>query len=373
VSLEGAAVEALCSAFGDGVAPVITRAPGRVTLVGEHVDYVGGRVACMAIDRGVAVAARPSRDRRWRVVSAGRSSERGDPAPRGDIGDRLLAPAVVLGDVPPLEVGVAADIPESAGLSSSAAVAGAALVVMLRLTQRSLTATEAVDTLHVAEHDVLGVPCGRLDQRAIVESTDGAVLIIDCSDGSATSVAWPGRDVALVVAWSGEKHDVGGAGYRARRAAGERVLSVLGVTSSSCIGRRWQELGDELRPAGRHIATETQRVSAAVAALRLGDAAALGALIDASHASLRDDLAVSTPRLEAMTAAAREVPGCLGSRLVGAGFGGSAIALCLKDTVEAVRSALTAAAGRPAAAAWGVRPAAGLSMTAADVVVTAVD
>jgi len=360
---------ALTEAFGPGTEPAVGEAPGRATIVGEHIDYVGGLVACVAIDRGVSVAVRPSRDGRYRVVSAGRVVERSDPGPRGDIGDRVLAPAVVLGaaGIPALEIAVASNLPEAAGLASSAAVAAASLVAMLRLSDHRLSAAAAAETLYAAEHDVVGVACGRLDQWAIVAGESHSVLLIDCAAGLTRVLRWPWDDVVLVIAPSGQSHDVAGAGYRQRRAAAETVLRDLDIRNCQEIDGRWTELTPGLQPFGRHLARETQRSAAAAAALGAGDVARLGQLLDSSHASLRDDLGVSTPGLDAMTAAARAVPGCFGARLVGAGFGGSALALGTAVAAPAIVSVMAAAApGR--SRGWVVASAAGIAATAADVI-----
>jgi galactokinase len=367
VSLEQTAAEELRATFGAGAEPVTAVAPGRVTLVGEHVDYAGGRILAMAIDREVAVAARPSRDGRWHVVSRGRTVERDSPDAAGDIGDRVLGPAVVLGGIPPLEIVVVSSLPESAGLSSSAAVACAALVAMLRLTHRTLAVAEAVDVALRAERDVVGVPCGELDQRTIVEARSGHALLLDCAEHRSEPVPWPWDGAAVVVADSGEKHDVGAGGYRDRRARAEAVLDILRIESCAEIGTRWRDVPGDLVPVARHLAGESERVAAAVAALRAGDAARLGEAMNGSHGSLRDDYAVSTPRLDAMSAAARAVPGCHGARLVGAGFGGSAVALCAAAAAADVAAAMVLAA-EGAGESWVVHPAPGLAESAADVI-----
>ena len=369
--LEATAVQTLKDAFGVGAAPAVGSAPGRVTLVGEHVDYVGGRVACLAVDLAVAAAIRPSADGRWRAVSRGRRVERQEPAMAGDVGDRLFAAAVALGrlgvSVPALEIGVSADLPESAGLGSSAAVTLAALVAMLRLAGARVDADGLVFLALTAERDIAGVPCGDLDQRAAVHGEAGTVILLDCAAGQRSVVAWPWSGIQVLVATSGESHDVGGEGYRLRRQSAERACAVLGVTGCQEIGDRWRELPEELRRRGRHIATETRRTNAAAQALRAGDAPALGRLFDESHASLRDDCEVSTERLDAMVAAARRVPGCHGARLVGAGFGGSAIALVEREAMEDCAAAMTGVSRVPGGT-WVVRSADGLVVTAADVV-----
>ncbi len=365
------ASRALDQAFGAGAAVSAATAPGRVTLVGEHVDYVGGHVACMAVDLALTVAVRPSRDGWWRAAGLGQRVQRPAPTMAGDVGDRLFAAAVALGGrgpaPPPLEIAVVGDLPASAGLASSAAVILAATVAMLRLAGRRVAAEELVAIALTAERDIAGVPCGDLDQRAIVHARPAEVLALDCASGARRPVPWPWPAVALVVAASGESHDVGGRAYRRRRQAAESARAALGVSTCQEIGDRWSELEPGLRARGRHIATETLRADAAVRALEAGDVAALGRLMDESHESLRRDCEVSTARLDAMVAAARGVPGCHGARLVGAGFGGSVLALVEEGAAEACAAAL-AAPSELDRATWLVRPAAGLEVTAADAV-----
>jgi galactokinase len=364
------AASALDVAFHPGAAPSTATAPGRVTLVGEHVDYVGGRVACMAVDLRLAVAVRPSADGWWRVAGLGQPVERSEPAMAGDIGDRPLAAALALRSggvaVPPLEMAVAGDLPAAAGLASSATVTLASVVAMLRLTGHRVTAEELVAIAVTAERDVAGVPCGEMDQRAIVHARPGEVLALDCATGARRTVPWPWPEVALLVAVSGESHDVGGREYRRRRQQAEAACVALGVTTCQQIDDRWRELEPDLRPRGRHIATETFRTGAAVRALEARDVRELGRLMDESHESLRRDCAVSTERLDAMVEAARRVPGCHGARLVGAGFGGSVVALVDRAVAEACAAALVAVSG--GGATWLVHPAGGLEVTATDVV-----
>ena len=219
----------------------------------------------------------------------------------------------------------------------------------------------------VGEREIVGVPCGDLDPLAVVHGRAGAVLLLDCSTGFRATHPWPWPEVGLLVASSGERHDVQGAGYRSRRELAERSCAALGVAGCQAIGARWGELPPPLRAAGRHIATETRRTDSAVAALDSGDLDRLGELIDESHESLRTDCAVSTPRLDAMTAAARRVPGCHGARLVGAGFGGSAMALVERRAAPDCAAAM-AGASLPGAGTWLVEPSDGLAVSAPDVV-----
>ncbi len=375
--LKTKAREELVRAFGEGGSVSAGSAPGRVPLVGDHVDYVGGRVACVAIDLNLAVALRASPDGMWRAASNGRVVERKDPNPCGDIGDRIFASVLALqpfmSHLPPIEVGVAANLPESAGLSSSAAIVVAVMVGLLRMADMHMSAFDMVNVALTAEREIVGVPCGSLDQQAIVHAPAHGVLILDFADDSFSTVPWPWPRVGIVVADSGDKHDVAAGAYADRRRQAELVLTNLGVTSCQEIDTKWSSLTDpELRRRGRHISTETVRTDRAVECLRAGDLDGLGGLISMSHASLRDDFQVSTDRIDAMVEAATRLPGCYGSRIVGGGFGGSAIALCDEGASDSVRRAMAGAAGRTGVdGTWTVHPSPGIALSAPDVIVGA--
>src|ERR1700686_2888328 len=176
-----AALAELRQAFGPGGASATAWAPGRCTLVGDHVDYAGGMVLCAAIGRGVAVALRPSADGAFRVISAGRMVERVRPDPVGDIGDRIFACVTALRDagvdLPPVEVGVSATLPESVGLASSAAITCAVITALLRLASASMPMREVIATALRAEREIVGVPCGPLDPTSIIAAPAGGALL----------------------------------------------------------------------------------------------------------------------------------------------------------------------------------------------------
>jgi galactokinase len=362
---EVAAARALTDAAGAGSIPVTAWAPGRCTLVGEHVDYAGGQVLCMAVDLGVAAAVRFSATRRFLVTSGGLAVARGGPEPVGDAADRVLAPVVALHDrglvIPALQIGVAATLPAGIGLASSAALMVAVITAILRLTGRSMRGREVADVALAAERDILGIPCGPLDQRAVVEAPEGGALLLDCRTGGAATVAWPWPDAFLVGCDTGTRHDVGGPGYRNRRIETERGLAALGMASAQDLSVATTDAAEAdpvARRRVRHVVDESARAGAAAAAMRDGDLIELGRLMSASHRSLRDLHEVSTPTLDAVVAAAESVDGCAGARLVGAGFGGAVVALVVRAAAEACAEAMRAACG---GATFELRPSPGMA------------
>ena len=216
-----AAHEALENAAGAGTTAASAWAPGRCTLVGEHVDYAGGQVLCVAIHLGIAAAVRRSATERFLVTSGESVVTRIGAGPLGDVGDRVLAPVVALRErgiaVPAIEVGIATTLPAGAGLASSAALMVAVTAAILRLLGRTMTARDLAAMALSAERDVLGIPCGPLDQRAVVDAPAEGALLLDCATGAEASVRWPWPDTVLVACDTGSHHDVGGAEYRRRR------------------------------------------------------------------------------------------------------------------------------------------------------------
>jgi galactokinase len=370
---EASAERELIGAAGPGAVASTAWSPGRCTLVGEHVDYAGGLVLCVAVDLGVATAVRQGATPGFLVTSEGETLSRAGPEPVGDLGDRVLAPVVALRRrglaVPSLEVGIAATLPAGVGLASSAALMVAVTTAILRLTRKSMRASELAEVALIAERDVLGIPCGPLDQRAVVDGPDGGALLLDCRSGGASMVAWPWPDAVLIACDTGTHHDVGGSEYRIRRAETERGLAAVGV--ESC-----QDLTSEAIEAAavepvvkrrlRHVMNESTRAGDAAEAMRQSDLVGLGRLMSASHASLRDLFEVSTATLDAVVAAAEAVPGCVGARLVGAGFGGAVVALADRGAARACAAAMGAACD--GGATFELRPSAGVAALNPDIV-----
>ena len=328
---------------------------------------------CLAIDLGIAVAVRPGVAGRYVVASGGSVVTRFGAEPTGDLVDRVLAPVVALRDwgvdVPALDVGIAATLPPGAGLASSAALMVATSTAILRMVGSTMSAGDLAGVALAAERDVLGIPCGPLDQRAVIDAPADGALLLDCSTGEEISVGWPWTDLVLAACDTGIRHDVGGGDYRRRREQTELGLAALGV--ASC-----QELTEGaidsarvdpvIKRRLRHVMGESARAVEAADAMLRADAGRLGRLMSASHRSLRDLHEVSTPELDAVVAAAEAVRGCAGARMVGAGFGGTVTALVTRDAAGACRDAMAGACD--GARTFVFRPSPGIAALSPDVV-----
>ena len=310
-------------------------APGRVTLVGDHTDYTGGLALPLTIGLGVEV--RGDRASEW--VLLGSSSMDGvaemglavdDPAAVSPPWARYVAGVVAeLRPDDGLSGTVDATLPAGRGLSSSAALE---VAVALALGASAADPLALAELCQRAEHRAVGVPTGIMDQLTILAAVEGTALRIDCRSQERTPVALP-AGVEVAVADSGQSRTVDGSAYAERVAECARAEAELGRPLRDCTAADVEAVGDpRLRRRARHVVTENARVDAMVAALGAGDLRHAGALMGASHASLRDDYEVSTPVLDQLVQALRGTPGVHGARLTGAGFGGCAVALCAPDT-----------------------------------------
>ena len=334
---------------------VIAEAPGRVNLIGEHIDYSEGFVLPFAIaDRTyAAIAARKdglvrvaSHQRRERIFSIDINDVK--PGSKGDWEKYVLGVIWSLGLNQGVDILVDGNVPAGAGLSSSAALECSVAVGLNELFSLNLSAPELARATQKAENDYVGMPCGIMDQSVSLMGKAGSALLLDCRDLTTEPIPF---DVAsagleLLIIDTQAHHALVDGGYAQRRADCESVVAKLGLVSlrhltlSELEAARGQLTEIEYLRA-RHAVTEISRVMDAVAALRASDFKTLGALINGSHQSLRDDYAVSCPELDAAVSASIAA-GALGSRMVGGGFGGSAIALVNQKDIEKVKQSVLA-------------------------------
>jgi len=312
--------------LSDGTDFRIARAPGRVNLVGEHTDHVGGLVLPLSIDREIRVRFRPRADGLVVVRSAAHPAEedRFDPAdappreagdwrnyPRG-VASLLHAEGLVRRG---LDAEVDGGLPEGAGLSSSAALEAAFALALLDVSGATLPRTRLAAICREAEHRWAGVDCGIMDQLAVLCGRRDAALRIDCASGEVRPATFGSRSPDLVAIPTGVRHALSATPYN------ERVREFRSAIEAPAN----RALPAPLDRRRRHVLTENERVDAAVVALAEGDLETLGRRIDESHASLRDDAEVSWPEAEETVERARAA-GALGARMLGGGFGGSVLA-----------------------------------------------
>ena len=344
-------------------ATMLARAPGRVNLIGDHTDYNDGFVLPMAIDRAVWIALRPRADSRISAHSldfgsdtdfdagAVRHGERGwGEYVRGvtwALGEKARRDGAALRGWAGV---IAGDVPLGAGLSSSAALELATARAIAAVSGLAWQPTEMARLAQRAENEWVGVNCGIMDQLISAAGVAGHALLIDCRSLDTRAVPLP-SDVAVVVLDTATRRGLVDSEYNERRARCEGAAALFGVQAlrdvdEALFAERAETLDEVTRRRARHVVTENARVLAAAEALGAGDANRVGALMTASHRSLRDDFQVSRPELDAMVEIALEQDGCYGARMTGAGFGGCAVALVARTVADAFASAVATRYGR---------------------------
>jgi galactokinase len=348
--------DTVLAAFRDAtgrVADAAAYAPGRVNLIGEHTDYNEGFVLPAAVDRGVAVAGRRVPGDTLTVFAAdlkdscafARTALVRDP--KHAWASYFKGVLWALGkrgfDFPACEAVVTGDIPQGAGLSSSAAYEVATILLLKTLGGFDLSMLEIAQLAREAENGFVGVACGIMDQMASAFGEEGRALLLDCRSLARETVTIP-AGLKVVVVNSGVRHSLASSEYNKRRAEcdeGVRILSAslpdvhsLRDVTMDDLARLLPTLSPSVGRRCRHVVSENVRVHAAVAAMRGGALARIKTLTAQSHASLRDEYEVSCPELDVLVALALPLPYCHGARLTGAGFGGSTVNLVEAAAVE---------------------------------------
>lgn len=311
---------------------LLARAPGRVNLIGEHVDYAGGLCLPAAIDRSVWVAAAVA-DENAVISSDRRLIAWRDVRPDGWAKYAWATQQAVEGESG-LEAAVASDLPAGAGISSSAALEVAFACLWNEVDDLSLSPREIALCAQRAESEYVGMPCGAMDQLASALGQEGHALLLDCRTNEAELIPMPDSWV-MVVCDTGKKRTLVGSPYKDRRESVEEAEETLGRPLRDAAPDAWQALPHELQSRARHVQTEIARTTDFARAMQAGDDQRCGDLLAESHASLRDDFTVSCPELDAMAEACAQSPGCIGARMMGGGFGGSCISLVLKENLSA--------------------------------------
>jgi galactokinase len=330
---------------------LVAAAPGRVNLIGEHIDYSDGFVLPFAIKDRTLVAARKRNDSTVRIASAQRRNKivtvdinQMKPGLKGEWERYALGVLWAMGIKEGVDLLIDGNVPLGAGLSSSAALECSVATAMNHLFDLGFNLEELARLTQKAENQYVGVPCGIMDQSVSLMATQGSALLLDCRDLSTKNIPFDvaSKGLELLIIDTQAHHALTDGGYAERRASCESVVVKLGIKSLRELSLEHLENSRALLTEtefvrARHAVTEMKRVLECVDALSNSDFEKVGHLINQSHASLRDDYTVSCPELDTAVEAALSA-GALGSRMVGGGFGGSAIALIqASKTIETIK------------------------------------
>jgi galactokinase len=343
---------------------IVVRAPGRINLLGEHVDYNDGWVLPAAIDRAVWLAAAPAPGEITHLHALDLDQQAELPMATLLVGERPIGRKPLWSDYPAgvawaladaglrpvaIDATYASDVPIGAGVSSSAAVEEAFILAWQLLSGLELASLERARLGQRTENGYLGVRSGIMDQFASVHGAAGHFILLDCRTLGYELIPAPGG-TAVLVADSGVRRELARSEYNVRRAQCEEALAILqdhlpGIralrdVSPEAFALHARRLPEVVRRRARHVIEECARVLSGAAALRQGDLATIGRAIRDSHISCRDLYEISIAELNVLAEAAWAVPGCYGARLTGAGFGGCVIALVDKDAAAAAGEAM---------------------------------
>ena len=358
--LTARAADVFLAAFGQP-ATIRVQAPGRVNLIGEHTDYNGGLVLPCAIGYRTVIVARPRADRRMRVVAADYDDAIDEYALDAPI-ERLAAPMwanYVRGVVhellqrepsghslPGMDMVIAGDVPQGAGLSSSASLMVAIGTLFATLPGfDKLSPVDIALAAQRAENEFVGTKCGNMDQISSACGRQDHALMIDCRSLDVKPVPIP-DGAAIMIFHSHVERGLVDSEYNTRRTQCEAAARHFGVPAlrdvdPAMLAARGAELDPMTLRRARHVVTENDRVVAAAEALAAGDLGRMGELMAASHASMRDDFEITVPLIDQLVEIVKDAIGDRGGvRMTGGGFGGCVVALVPQDLVESARAAV---------------------------------
>jgi galactokinase len=344
--------------FGQGPAHV-ARAPGRVNLLGEHVDYNDGFVLPAAIDRATYIAFSPATSQHTTLVAADFNEQaffsprtiptksQTDSAP---LPEWAHYPAGVMWalleedlSIPAMNAVYTSNVPRGSGLSSSASVEMAFVIAWQTLGGWTLSPMRRALLGQKAENQYVGVNCGIMDQFASACGAENKLLLLDCRSLEWQTSPWP-ENVAIVIADTAVRRKLTSGAYNKRREACEEAVRLLKQdlpnikalrdVSTEDFNRLSAKLPDEVSKRSRHVVEEIERAKQAPALLESGDIQSFGTLMNKCHISLRDLYEVSCPELDTMVRIAQAIEGCYGARLTGAGFGGCTVNLVAREIVD---------------------------------------
>jgi len=339
---------------------VVARAPGRVNLIGEHTDYNDGFVLPMALEQCTWVAAGPRADGRLRAVTLDLDAEqtwpvddwRAEQSPAwtsyvAGVAGLLRRRGVPLSGA---DVLIRSDVPVGGGLSSSAALEVATALALTGLARTTLAPVELADLCRAAEHQFARVPCGIMDQYVSVLAQADCAFLLDCRQRTWEHIPLRlGEHVVLVVN-SGVRHELAAGEYAARQEQCRRAVAffrgvdpavrALRDVNEETVRQHAVHLEPKILARARHVTAENARTLAAAEALRRGDLAEFGRLMSASHVSLRDDYEVSCRELDRLVDVVSAVPGVLGARMTGGGFGGCIVSIAHHASVAEIQAAV---------------------------------
>ena len=338
----------------------IAAAPGRVNLIGEHIDYCDGFVLPFALEQNIIIAAKANDTSTVRIASPqGRDPVEMDVSgeipeaepkwanyPRGVMQYFREQTSCTL---PGFDAYITSNVPSGGGLSSSAAFELATATLLEGLTGIKLDTKTKALLCQKAEHNYAHCPCGIMDQFASAFGQKDRHVMIDCQSGEPTLVPFENPDLTVIVANTCVAHELSDGGYASRRKATEDGLQTIGKSSwrqvsMADVDAAKEQMGDVVYQRSRHVVGEIQRTMDAAKALEANDFDTLGSLMYASHASLREDFEVSCEELDIMVEIALSLGkdgGVIGSRMTGGGFGGSTVTLCESSKANSIVAAMT--------------------------------